>query len=49
MRYSGSRIIVDDEQGITDLLKENLEEEGYICYVAGSAEEVLKVLAAQTV
>jgi PAS domain S-box-containing protein len=50
MRYSGSRIvIVDDEPGIRDLLQDNLEAEGYICYTAGSAEEALKVLAAQTV
>jgi DNA-binding NtrC family response regulator len=50
MRYFGSRIIiVDDEQGIRDLLQENLEEAGYICYTAGSGDEALKVLAAQTV
>ena len=50
IRHSGGRIIiVDDEQGIRDLLRDNLEEEGYICYAAGSAEEALKILAAQTV
>lgn len=49
-RHSGSRIIiVDDEQGIRDLLQDNLEEEGYICYSAASAEEALKILAAQRV
>jgi PAS domain S-box-containing protein len=50
MRHSGSRIIiVDDEPGIRDLLQDNLEEEGYICYTAGSGDEALKILAAETV
>lgn len=50
MRYSGSRIIiVDDEEGIRDLLQDNLEEEGYICYTAGSGDEALKVLAEEAV
>jgi DNA-binding NtrC family response regulator len=50
MRYSGSRvIIVDDEKGIRDLLQDNLEEEGYICYTAASGEEALTVLAGQAV
>lgn len=39
MRYSGSRvIIVDDDQGTRDLLQDNLEKVGYICYTAGRAK-----------
>jgi PAS domain S-box-containing protein len=50
MRHSGSRIIiVDDEQGIRDLLQDNLEAEGYICYATSSGDEALKVLAEQPV
>jgi two-component system alkaline phosphatase synthesis response regulator PhoP len=32
-------LIVDDEQDIVELLKYNLEKEGYKCYTAGNGEE----------
>lgn len=40
--------IVDDEEGIRDLLdllRENLEEQGYVCYTAASGESALDILA----
>ena len=42
-------LIVDDEEGIRDLLRENLEEQGYLCYTAASGESALGILAAHSV
>ena len=37
MGYSGSQIlIVDDEEGIRDLFKDNLAEQGYISHTANN-------------
>ncbi len=50
MPYPGGRVIVvDDEPAIRDLLKDDLEEGGYICYTAGSGDEALKTLATDRV
>lgn len=42
-------LVVDDEEGIRDLLKENLEEEGYLCYTARDGDEALDLLESQVV
>ena len=50
MQKSKKRIlIVDDEDGIRDLLKERLEEEGYTCHTASTGDAALEVLAAEPV
>ena len=50
MRYARTPIlVVDDEEGIRDLLKDNLEEQGYICHTAPSGDVALQVLATETV
>ena len=38
-------LIVDDENGIRELFRANLEEEGYECHTAESSEAALEVLA----
>jgi DNA-binding response OmpR family regulator len=38
-------LVVDDEKDICDILKFNLENEGYIVDVANSGEEALKILS----
>ncbi len=46
MQYSETHIlVVDDEDGIRDLFKDNLEEQGYICHAAPSGDAALEVLA----
>ena len=42
-------LIVDDEDGIRDLLKERLEEEGYTCHTASTGDAALEVLTAEPV
>lgn len=50
MRFNGAPIlVVDDEPGIRDLLKDNLEEQGYVCHTAPDGDAALNVLAEQTV
>ena len=38
-------LVVDDEQSVTDLLHEDLGEEGYSCVTAGTGEDALKRLS----
>ena len=38
-------LIVDDERSVTDLLHEDLGEEGYSCVTAGTGEDALKRLS----
>jgi len=40
-------LIVDDEEGIRELLKLHLEGEGYVCHTAASGDAGLEVLATQ--
>lgn len=49
--YSSNRrvLVVDDEDGIRDLLKERLEEDGYTCHTASSGDAALEVLDAEPV
>ena len=42
-------LIVDDQQGVRELFKENLQEQGYICLAASSGDEALEIMATQTV
>ena len=38
-------LVVDDERSVTDLLREDLGEEGYSCVTAGTGEDALKRLS----
>jgi len=38
-------LVVDDERSVTDLLHEDLREEGYSCVTAGTGEDALKRLS----
>ena len=50
MEHSRKHIlVVDDEEGIRDLFKLILEQEGYECQVAPSGDAALQVLAAENV
>ena len=40
-------LVVDDEKDICDILKFNLEQDGYLVDVASSSEEALKILSHQ--
>ena len=42
-------LIVDDEAGIRQIFKENLEEMGYMCKVAASGNDALDLLARESV
>ncbi|GEM_PF-1417431 len=42
-------LVVDDEAGIRQLFKENLEEVGYVCKVCGSGHDALDLLAQEPV
>ena len=42
-------LVVDDEEGIRELLKDILEEEGYICLTAGSGLEALQFTDSEAV
>jgi DNA-binding NtrC family response regulator len=48
VEHTGKRIlIVDDEEGIRDLLKDNLEARGYVCSTAPNGDAALEILAAE--
>ena len=48
MEYAGRKIlVVDDENGIRDLFKRNLEEQGYTCRAAPDGNTALELLAAE--
>ena len=40
-----SILVVDDERSVTDMLTENLKEEGYRCVTAATGEEALKKIS----
>ncbi len=42
-------LIIDDEEDILEFLKYNLKKEGYIVYMASSAEEALQILKKNTI
>ena len=42
-------LVVDDEEGMRDLLEENLMEHGYVCHAVGSGQRALEILAAERV
>ena len=44
-----SILVVDDEDGLRDLLKESLEEQGYLWYTASNGDDALRVLATTVV
>ena len=48
MRHPGI-LIVDDEEGIRELVRRRLEKQGYVCYTAPNGYEALEVLATEAV
>ena len=42
-------LVVDDEEGIREVIKENMEERGHTCYTAPNGDAALQVLATETV
>ena len=42
-------LVVDDEEDLRDLFKDNLEEEGYLCHTAPDGAAALDLLESQTV
>ena len=50
MGFAGSSVlIVDDEEGIRELLKDKLQEQGYCCHTAANGEAALDFLANEEV
>ena len=46
---SGRILIVDDEEGIRDLLSEGLEQQGYLCHTSPDGTSALETMATQPV
>ena len=50
MERANTRVlVVDDEEGIRDLFKVLLEEQGYLCHVASCGDEALEVMSKEPV
>ncbi|MDA0264422.1 MAG: response regulator [Chloroflexi bacterium] len=53
MTRTGNRhhqiLIVDDEQGLRELLQENLEDAGYICFAASNGRTALDIMSAESI
>ena len=42
-------LVVDDEKDLRELLQENLEDAGFVCFTASSGRDALKVFAAEAI
>ena len=42
-------LVVDDEKGLRELLQENLEDAGFVCFTASCGQDALEVFAAEEI
>ena len=50
MQFLGTPIlVVDDEEGIRELFKERLQQQGYVCHTAPSGHAALEILATESI